>query len=174
MALTWDFFSALITTNLARFSLCSGFNVVGHGLFASFFLSQEYFDDKRSPEYLLNWSCNYHICSNRQYCQLPEVASVFWFSSFNDFFFCRESLFDHAMQKRPYCSPFNLMNWEFLMEKDLGVQSLVVVVLFCQWVLWCQFNQVSSACRLFFWSSVIFIQPFVPSQNPRSSQFFLF
>ena len=172
MALTWDFFYALITTNLARFSLCSGFNVVGYGLFASFFcLSQEYFDDKRSPEYLFNQSCNFHICSNR-HCQSLAVASVFWFSSFNEFFSVENPCL--VMPCRNVIIVPHSIWWveSFFMEKDLGVLSRVVVVLFCQWVLWCQFNQVSSTCRLFFWSSAIFIQPLEPSQNPRSSQLF--
>ena len=59
--------------------------------------------NKRTPVYLLNRYCNFHTCHN-SHCQLPEVASFFF--SFYQSFFCRESLFGHAMWKRRYSSPF--------------------------------------------------------------------
>ena len=122
--------------------------------------------NKRTPVYLLNRYCNFHTCHN-SHCQLPEVASVF-FPPFINLFFCRESLFGHAMRKRRYISPFIFDELRVFYGESLGLLSWAVLVLFCQWVLWCQFIQVSSTCRLFFWSSVIFIQPLEPSTNHRS------
>ena len=109
--------------------LSSEFNVVGHRLFANFLFVPGNFDDKRSTDYVSNRSCNFHMCRNR-HCQLPEVASVFLFTSFIEFFSV-ENVWSCHVEISLLCSIHFDELTVFYRERH-EVLSWVVVVLFCQ------------------------------------------
>ena len=129
-----------------------------------------------SPVYLFNRYCNFPTCLNER-CQLPEVTSVFWLSLLPNVFPSRILVWScYAETSLSFPIQFDELRVVFYGEKLR--ECCHGLLLFCMntvvvRVLWCQFIPVlSSTCRLFFWSSVIFIQLLEPSQNPRSSQFF--
>ena len=139
MALTWDFLFLLPQT-LQCFPCVLNSMLLATDCLLVFCLSQEYFDDKRSPII----------------CPIDLVIFTCAATGIAIFF---SVLVGYAMWKRLHCAPCILMSWQFFTEKDLkcchGLCSSVLSV-----------SKVVSVyarvitCRLFFLLSVIFIESY--------------